>query len=224
MMDNRKPKKITQKDRYGNQVSVEYTDEQKPFDINAVLEKLLDRDVPEMLTIPESSPIGGGVSIGFADAHPGDPRGSDTVPAWLTPGEFVVNKEAMDDPQNAQAVRAINEQGRKVQQMKHGGPLQMHRMPGGVAMGGAALRVCGTTHGDTPRHTMHLQRTTMFHLLNLTALLIDSLDSLSILRIIHSFLVNHEFTWGQPCWNCIGSLWLPWVCISKPNGHTTTNG
>ena len=60
MMDSRKPKKITQKDRYGNQVSVEYTDEQKPFDINAVLEKLLDRDVPEMLTIPESSPIGGG--------------------------------------------------------------------------------------------------------------------------------------------------------------------
>ena len=148
MMDSRKPKKITQKDRYGNQVSVEYTDEQKPFDINAVLEKLLDRDVPEMLTIPESSPIGGGVSIGFADAHPGEPRGSDTVPAWLTPGEFVVNKEAMDDPQNAQAVMAINEQGRQVQQMKHGGPLQMHRMPGGVAMGGAAhLQQGGDTRG-----------------------------------------------------------------------------
>ena len=146
MMDSRKPKKITQKDRYGNQVSVEYTDEQKPFDINAVLEKLLDRDVPEMFTIPESSPIGGGVSIGFADAHPGEPRGSDTVPAWLTPGEFVVNKEAMDDPQNAQAVRAINEQGRQVQQMKHGGPLQMHRMPGGVAMGGATHMQQG---GDT---------------------------------------------------------------------------
>ena len=146
MMDSRKPKKITQKDRYGNQVSVEYNDEQKPFDINAVLEKLLDRDVPEMLTIPESSPIGGGVSIGFADAHPGEPRGSDTVPAWLTPGEFVVNKEAMDDPQNAQAVMAINEQGRQVQQMKHGGPLQMHRMPGGVAMGGAAHLQQG---GDT---------------------------------------------------------------------------
>ena len=27
-------------------------------------------------------------------AHPGGPRGTDTVPAWLTPGEFVVNAES----------------------------------------------------------------------------------------------------------------------------------
>ena len=148
MMDNRKPKKITQKDRYGNQVSVEYTDEQKPFDINSLFEKLLDQPVPEMLTIPESSPVGGGVSIGFGSTHPGEPRGSDTVPAWLTPGEFVVNKEAMDDPQNAAAVKAINDQGRQVQQMKHGGPLQMHRMSGGVPMDGAThMNQGGDTRG-----------------------------------------------------------------------------
>ena len=148
MMDGRKPKKITQKDRYGNQVSVEYTDEQKPFDINSLFEKLLDQPIPEMLTIPETSPVGGGVSIGFGSTHPGEPRGSDTVPAWLTPGEFVVNKEAMDDPQNAAAVKAINDQGRQVQQMKHGGPLQMHRMSGGVPMDGAThMNQGGDTRG-----------------------------------------------------------------------------
>ena len=148
MMDGRKPKKITQKDRYGNQVSVEYTDEQKPFDINSLFEKLLDQPIPEMLTIPETSPVGGGVSIGFGSTHPGEPRGSDTVPAWLTPGEFVVNKEAMDDPQNAAAVKAINDQGRQVQQMKHGGPLQMHRMSGGIPMDGAThMNQGGDTRG-----------------------------------------------------------------------------
>lgn len=114
--DSRAPKKITKKDRYGNSTTVEYAESEVPFNINSLLEKMLDRDIPETFQIPESSPIGGGVSFGFAPAHPGEPKGSDTVPAWLTPGEFVVNKEAMDDPENAAMVKAINDEGRMMQQ------------------------------------------------------------------------------------------------------------
>ena len=33
---------------------------------------------------------------GVAGMHPGGPIGSDTVPAWLTPGEFVIRKSAVD--------------------------------------------------------------------------------------------------------------------------------
>ena len=33
---------------------------------------------------------------GVAGLHPGGPIGSDTVPAWLTPGEFVIRKSAVD--------------------------------------------------------------------------------------------------------------------------------
>ena len=120
MMDGRKPKKVTQKDRYGNQISYEYESDTKPLDLNSLLEKFMDNP-PTSIGIPQEIPGVGGVSIGFADSHPGEPRGSDTVPAWLTPGEFVVNKEAMDDPANAAAVKAINDEGRAVQQMKHGG-------------------------------------------------------------------------------------------------------
>lgn len=33
---------------------------------------------------------------GVHGMHPGSPRGSDTTPAWLTPGEFVQNRTAVD--------------------------------------------------------------------------------------------------------------------------------
>ena len=61
-------------------------------------------DVPEM-QIPEYD-------------HPGEPKGSDTVPAWLTPGEFVVNAEAvrMFEPQ----IEAMNEVGRDMQSEQGG--------------------------------------------------------------------------------------------------------
>ena len=135
MMDGRKPKKVTQKDRYGNQVSYEFESDTKPLDLNSLLEKFMDNP-PQSIGIPQEIPGVGGVSIGFADAHPGEPRGSDTVPAWLTPGEFVVNKEAMQDPANAEMVKQINNEGRAIQQMKHGGAVQMHRMAGGIPMDG----------------------------------------------------------------------------------------
>lgn len=79
-------KSFSKKDRYGNEMSVEFF------------------DVPEM-KIPEYD-------------HPGDPKGPDTIPAWLTPGEFVVNAEAvrMFEPQ----IEAMNNAGREVQDAQGG--------------------------------------------------------------------------------------------------------
>ena len=79
-------KKYTQKDRYGNMMSFEF----ETPEIN----------IPPMQEIP----------------HPGEPKGTDTVPAWLTPGEFVVNKEATQMYGNL--IEDINNQGRAVQAMK----------------------------------------------------------------------------------------------------------
>ena len=123
MMDGRSPKKIIQKDRYGNQLTFEFEPEEKAVDPTRLMEKMMEttHQVPEMMAPPTMD-------------HPGEPRGSDTVPAWLTPGEFVVNAEAtqMFGPQ----IEQMNEQGRAVQEMKHGGAVQMHRMPGGIPMDG----------------------------------------------------------------------------------------
>ena len=65
-------------------------------------------EVPPMTSIPQYEARGG-----EAETHPGEPRGSDTVPAWLTPGEFVVNKEATDifGPQ----IKQMNDIGRAIQ-------------------------------------------------------------------------------------------------------------
>ena len=79
-------KKITQKDRYGNQVSYEFENPIKPIDQTELMKKMMDDmgPVPEIeMQMPEYD-------------HPGEPKGTDTVPAWLTPGEFVVNKEATE--------------------------------------------------------------------------------------------------------------------------------
>ena len=77
-----KLKKVTTKDRYGNQVSYEYEGDTKQLDPTKLAEKMMDMqaEVPEMMGVPD---------------HPGEPMGTDTVPAWLTPGEFVMNAEAV---------------------------------------------------------------------------------------------------------------------------------
>ena len=80
--------KTTEKDRYGNMRSLEITTDGQ-------------MEVPPMTSmIPQYD-------------HPGEPKGSDTVPAWLTPGEFVVNKEAVDlyGPQ----IEKMNDVGREIQ-------------------------------------------------------------------------------------------------------------
>ena len=89
--------KTTQKDRYGNMRSLEIETEGNNL------------EVPPMGSgIPQYEAVGG-----LAENHPGDPKGSDTVPAWLTPGEFVVNKEAVDiyGPQ----IKKMNDIGRDIQ-------------------------------------------------------------------------------------------------------------
>ena len=62
--------------------------------------------------------------------HPGNPKGTDTVPAWLTPGEFVMNAEAtrMYKPQ----IEAMNEQGKAVQRQQ-GGSIPSYHAKGGEA-------------------------------------------------------------------------------------------
>ena len=71
-------------------------------------------DVPKMQDVP---------------AHPGGPKGPDTVPAWLTPGEFVMNAEAtrMFEPQ----IEAMNNAGRAVQRQQ-GGTIPEYKADGGV--------------------------------------------------------------------------------------------
>ena len=83
--------KATQKDRYGNMKSLEITMDNQ-------------LEVPPMAS-----------AVPMYD-HPGEPKGTDTVPAWLTPGEFVVNKEATD--MYGPLIKKINDEGRKVQDMK----------------------------------------------------------------------------------------------------------
>lgn len=59
-------------------------------------------DVPPMESIP----------------HPGQPMGTDTVPAWLTPGERVMNAEA--ERMYGPMLYQMNEQGRAVQRAQGG--------------------------------------------------------------------------------------------------------
>ena len=129
-------KKVTKKDRYGNQVTTEYEVPEKSIDPTRLMEKQMELEQPDMTIEMMSAPVGGEeFQMGDPMNHPGEPRGQDTVPAWLTPGEFVVNAEAMSVPGMAQQVEQINEVGRM---MKNGGMVQQHhRMPGGHMMAGA---------------------------------------------------------------------------------------
>ena len=96
-MDGKFLKKKVMKDRYGNQMAFE-------FDIP-------ESNVPPVNQVPQYSAEGGDTGN-----HPGGPKGSDTVPAWLTPGEFVVNKEATD--LFGDTIKQMNEVGRQIQDQK----------------------------------------------------------------------------------------------------------
>ena len=122
--DNRKPSKVTKKDRYGNSVTMEYAPEMKPLDPTALAKHAMEQNmgVPEISMTSMEPPM---------MDHPGGPKGSDTVPAWLTPGEFVVNAEAMRIPGAKEQIESINDQGRAQQKMQGGS------IPSGYNHGGA---------------------------------------------------------------------------------------
>ena len=62
-------------------------------------------NVPEMQEIPNYD-------------HPGEPRGADTVPAWLTPGEAVIPQEAVQA--EPELVRNLINKGRSIQEQERG--------------------------------------------------------------------------------------------------------
>ena len=117
-------KKIMHKDRYGAQVSIEFGEGGAASQL--VEQFLGGMGVPAMQDIPQQ--------------HPGGPKGTDTVPAWLTPGEFVMNAEAtrMFEPQ----IEEMNNAGRAVQRQQ-GGSIPEYKSYGGSIpeyynVGGAA--------------------------------------------------------------------------------------
>jgi len=109
-----KLKSLSQKDRYGNMFSVEF----------------FEPSIPSMMLIPEME-RGNGYNGADTSDHPGDPKGTDTVPAWLTPGENVVNAEASRIPGNQEMIDEMNDQGRAIQQSQ-GGPIPTYEADGGI--------------------------------------------------------------------------------------------
>lgn len=112
-----KLKSLSNKDRYGNMFSVEFFEP--------------DTTVPMMMVIPD---MPDGFNGADTSNHPGDPKGTDTVPAWLTPGENVVNAEASRIPGNQEKIDQMNEEGRMVQKAQ-GGPIPTYESDGGFIQG-----------------------------------------------------------------------------------------
>jgi len=79
--------------------------------------------------------------------HPGEPRGTDTYPAWLTPGENVVNAEASRKYQPV--IDAMNEEGRMMQEAQ-GGPIPTYAA-GGQRIKGRDYWMDGLTYRPMPR-------------------------------------------------------------------------
>ena len=65
------------------------------------------------LNLNHGAPIIGEDSYGNPSTHPGSPRGEDTVPAWLTPGEAVLNAEAAEIL-GRDKIEELNNMGKKV--------------------------------------------------------------------------------------------------------------
>ena len=110
-------KKFTTKDRYGNSQTYEFESPVKPVDQTALMKAAMEQMDAGMPQMSQGVP------------HPGQPQGTDTVPAWLTPGEFVINKEATDlfGPQ----IEQMNDIGRQVQDTQ--------QVPGGRQYGTPGL-------------------------------------------------------------------------------------
>ena len=113
-------KKYTQKDRYGNMFSYEF-------------------DVPSLQEIPnyvDSDPAAMNMQNPLSKANMQGvdnsifkPKGTDTVPAMLTPGENVVNAEASRLPGVQPMLDELNDKGRAIQK-KQGGPIPSYNSKG----------------------------------------------------------------------------------------------
>ena len=97
--------------RHGDKTATVEFDTSKPQ--AGVLGGFMPQGVPQMNSVPD---------------HPGEPKGTDTVPAWLTPGEYVMNAEAtrMFEPQ----IEAMNNVGRAMQAYQ-GGSVPEYKACGG---------------------------------------------------------------------------------------------
>lgn len=85
---------------------------------------------------PKEMSKGGDVSYladGGDASSPMKPKGTDTQPAMLTPGEFVVNKDASKDPENKKQLESINS-GKKIKKPEY-------HNPGGIVAGAAIAGV-----------------------------------------------------------------------------------
>ena len=113
-------KKYTQKDRYGNMFSYE-------FDVPSMQEipNYVDNDPAAMsMQNPLSKANMQGVDNSIFK-----PKGTDTVPAMLTPGENVVNAEASRLPGVQDMLDMLNDKGRAIQK-KQGGPIPSYNSEG----------------------------------------------------------------------------------------------
>jgi hypothetical protein len=96
------------------------------------------------------------------------PRGTDTVPAMLTPGEFVVNRSAVTRGNNLQILRAMNNSGRENASGAATG--------GGMNMGG---QVGYYRLGDVVRNIDSIFSTTMPALTTAVASFSSAIDKLT---------------------------------------------
>src|SRR5210317_1979719 len=113
-------KKYTEKDRYGNMFSYE-------FDVPSMQEipNYVDNDPAAMnMQNPLSKANMQGVDNSIFK-----PKGTDTVPAMLTPGENVVNAEASRLPGVQPMLDKLNDMGRTIQK-KQGGPIPSYHAEG----------------------------------------------------------------------------------------------
>lgn len=108
-------KKYTQKDRYGNMFSFE-------FNVPSLQE--IPKPMAEETTNVTVKAIKEGINpAGFK------PKGTDTVPAMLTPGENIVNAEASRLPGVQGMLDKLNDKGRAIQKQQ-GGPIPSYNSRG----------------------------------------------------------------------------------------------
>ncbi len=82
---------------------------------------------PMQQNIPK--PVEGDVTFGNPQSHPGEPKGVDTIPAWLSEGEFVMNPQAVQ--MYGKEIEQMNNHGRVIQAAE-GGLIPHYKADGGI--------------------------------------------------------------------------------------------